>query len=117
MAAIYSMVWDNKVYAYQTGRRTGTPSNVKPGSVMFGLAIRRAIEQGRREFDLLADEAFYKKQLTPHVRPLVQVRVVRRCLVEMIRKLGVRMRARWARKADSAGSLELVQRDETPEKA
>jgi CelD/BcsL family acetyltransferase involved in cellulose biosynthesis len=88
IAVLYTMIRAGKVYAYQTGRRTDVPSNVKPGVVVFGLAIKRAIEQGRREFDLLADEAFYKSQLTPHSRKQVQVRATRRCVVEMMRKLG-----------------------------
>jgi hypothetical protein len=50
------------------------------------MAIRRAIEAGRREFDLLADEAFYKLQLTPRSRPLVQVRAARPSLVEWTRR-------------------------------
>ena len=65
VAVLYGWVWDNKVYAYQTGRRTDLPANLSPGGVLFAHAIRRAIEQGRRELDLLADEAFFKRQLTP----------------------------------------------------
>jgi CelD/BcsL family acetyltransferase involved in cellulose biosynthesis len=94
VAALYTMVWDNKVYAYQTGRRTDVPENLRPGTVQFALAIRRAIEHGRREFDLLADEAFYKSQLTPHVRKLVQVRAARRSMVEWIRQAGLRWRTK-----------------------
>jgi CelD/BcsL family acetyltransferase involved in cellulose biosynthesis len=90
VAALYSVVWADKVIAYQTGRRIDVPANVRPGGVVLSLAIRRAIEQGRREFDLQADEAFYKSQLTPHVRKLVQVRAARRCAVEMIRQIGKR---------------------------
>jgi CelD/BcsL family acetyltransferase involved in cellulose biosynthesis len=97
MAALYSMVWDNKVYGYQTGRRTDVPANVRPGGVVMALAIRRAIEQGRREFDLLADEAFYKSQLTSHVRPLVQVRATRRCVAEMARTASAAILARFRR--------------------
>jgi CelD/BcsL family acetyltransferase involved in cellulose biosynthesis len=89
VAALYTMVWAGKVYAYQTGRRTDLPANLRPGGVLLSLAIRRAIEQGRREFDLLADEAFYKSQLTSHARPLIQVRAARTCVVEMIRKFSV----------------------------
>jgi Acetyltransferase (GNAT) domain len=87
-AVIYSMIRAGKVHTYQTGRRIDVPSNLKPGVVVFGLAIKRAIEQGRREVDLLADEAFYKSQLTPHSRKQVQVRAARTCFVEVIRKLG-----------------------------
>jgi CelD/BcsL family acetyltransferase involved in cellulose biosynthesis len=88
VAALYGWTWDNRVYAYQTGRRTDLPANLRPGGVLFAHAIRRAIEQGRREFDLLADDAFYKRQLTPHARPLVQARVTRVTLVETLRRLG-----------------------------
>jgi CelD/BcsL family acetyltransferase involved in cellulose biosynthesis len=103
MAALYSMVWAGKVICYQTGRRIDVPATIRPGSVLFALAIRRAIEQGRREFDLQADEAFYKSQLTPHVRKLVQVRAARRCVVEMVRKIGVRVRERVRARAPSEG--------------
>src|SRR5207247_1542135 len=64
IAALYSMVWQGKVYAYQTGRRANVPSGIRAGGVLLALAIRRAIDHGRREFDLLADDAFYKQQLT-----------------------------------------------------
>lgn len=97
-AALYSFVWNDKVYAYQSGRRVDVPGTLRPGGVLDALAIRRAIEQGRREFDLQADEVFYKKQFTPHVRPLVQVRAARRCLVEMIRRIGVSLRLRRSAK-------------------
>jgi CelD/BcsL family acetyltransferase involved in cellulose biosynthesis len=99
VAAIQSFVWDGKVSTYQTGRRTDVPSNLSVGSLVFAHAIRRAIEQSRREFDMLADAVFYKLQLTEQVRPLVQVRAVRRCLVEWIRKTGVSWLA-WKRPAD-----------------
>jgi CelD/BcsL family acetyltransferase involved in cellulose biosynthesis len=88
VAALYGWVWDNKIYAYQTGRCTDLPTNLRPGGVLFAHAIRRAIEQGRREFDLLADDAFYKQQLTPHSRPLVTVRATQSTLVEAVRRFG-----------------------------
>jgi CelD/BcsL family acetyltransferase involved in cellulose biosynthesis len=86
VAVLYSMEWGGKVYAYQTGRRTDLPPHLRPGAVLLALAIRRAIEAGRREFDLLADEAFYKLQLAPRSRPLVQVRAARPSLLEGIRR-------------------------------
>ncbi len=61
VAALYGMAWGGKVYAYQTGRLTGFPPAVRPGTVLLIHAIRRAIEAGRREFDLLADDAPYKR--------------------------------------------------------
>jgi CelD/BcsL family acetyltransferase involved in cellulose biosynthesis len=100
VAALYGMVWDNKVTAYQTGRRTDLPANLRPGGVLLAYAIRRAIEQGRREFDLQADDAFYKQQLTPHVRSLVQVRAARFCLVESARRFGAFCRSRLSKSAN-----------------
>ena len=86
VAALYGMAWGGKVYAYQTGRLTDLPSAIRPGVVVLAHAIRRAITSGRHEFDLLADEAPYKMQLTETARRLVEVRIVRPCLVEAIRK-------------------------------
>jgi CelD/BcsL family acetyltransferase involved in cellulose biosynthesis len=94
VAAIYSMVWGGKTYTYQTGRRADLPTGVSAGGVVFALAIRRAIEQGQREFEMLADAVYYKQQLTPHTRPLVQIRATRTCLVEAARKAGVAFRAK-----------------------
>ena len=72
VAVLYAIDWGGKVYAYQTGRRTDVPGHLRPGAVLLALAIRRAIEAGRREFDLLADEALYKRQLASQSRPLVR---------------------------------------------
>jgi CelD/BcsL family acetyltransferase involved in cellulose biosynthesis len=88
VAALYAMAWAGKVYAYQTGRRTDLPGHLRPGAVLLALAIRRAIERGRHEFDLLADEAAYKLQFASQTRPLVRVRAARVCLVERARRLG-----------------------------
>jgi len=90
VAVLYGMEWAGKVSAYQTGRRTDVPANLRPGAVVLALAIRRAIEAGRREFDLQADEVPYKMQFASQSRPLVQVRAARATLVE-----GLRRAARW----------------------
>jgi CelD/BcsL family acetyltransferase involved in cellulose biosynthesis len=86
VAALYGMTWAGKVYAYQAGRRPDVPARVRAGCVLLTLAIRRAIEAGRREFDLLSDDALYKRQLAPLSRPLVEVRVVRSRLAEGLRR-------------------------------
>jgi CelD/BcsL family acetyltransferase involved in cellulose biosynthesis len=88
VAALYSMVWNDKVYAYQMGRQPDTPANIRLGAVIIAHAIRLAIESGRREFDMLADVTQFKQQLTLATRPLVQVRAVHPCWREKIR-LGV----------------------------
>jgi CelD/BcsL family acetyltransferase involved in cellulose biosynthesis len=85
LAALYGLAWGGKMYAYQTGRRPDLPGHLRPGLVLMALAIRRAIEEGRREFDLLADDMFYKRQLARSVRPLVRIRATRPSLVEGVR--------------------------------
>ncbi len=75
VAAMYNVVWNNKVYFYQSGRRTDVPGPVRLGVVMVLYALRQAIAEGRSEFDFLAGPALYKKQLAPAARPVVRLRV------------------------------------------
>jgi CelD/BcsL family acetyltransferase involved in cellulose biosynthesis len=86
-AALYGLVWDGKVYFYQCGRKLDVPKNVRPGGILIGLAIRAAIEAGRREFDFLGGSATYKAQLVLATRPLVAVRAARPTWRERLRLL------------------------------
>ena len=85
VAAVYNLIWSNKVYFYQSGRKTDVPPKVRPGVVLLAHAIRGAIEAGRREFDFLAGDSQYKRQMALASRPLVQIRVARRCFRERLR--------------------------------
>jgi CelD/BcsL family acetyltransferase involved in cellulose biosynthesis len=76
VAALYNIVWNNKVYFYQSGRTTNLPDNIRPGVVIQAHAIRAAIAAGRREYDFLGGASQYKLQLAPASRRLVQVRVI-----------------------------------------
>ena len=83
VAAVYNIVWNGKVHFYQGGRKLGVPRGVKPGIVIQLMAIRRAIEAGRREYDFLGGAARYKMQLSLATRPLVGVRAARGSLREI----------------------------------
>jgi CelD/BcsL family acetyltransferase involved in cellulose biosynthesis len=85
VAAAYNIVWDNKVYFYQCGRKTDVPSAVRLGIIQSAHAIRRAIEAGRREYDFLGGGEQYKQQLALGTRPLVEFRAARRGLAEGVR--------------------------------
>src|SRR5207244_3583370 len=87
VAAMYNIVWNNKVYFYQSGRATDMPGNLRPGVVIIARAIQRAIEAGRREFDFLGGESTYKMQLALASRPLVELRVARAGVRETARRL------------------------------
>ena len=87
IAAMYSIVWNNKVYFYQCGRKLDVPRTIRPGGVLLAYAIRAAIVAGRREFDFLGGVSLYKTQLATARRPLVQLRVARPGFVESARKI------------------------------
>jgi CelD/BcsL family acetyltransferase involved in cellulose biosynthesis len=86
VAAVYSLIHDNKVYYYQCGRRVDLPPKLRPGLVILFDAIRRAITAGRREFDFLAGAAQYKAQLALASRPLLEFRVARPSVKERLRR-------------------------------
>ena len=76
IAAVYNIVYRNKVYFYQSGRRLDVPKGIRPGIALHALAIQRAIGEGRREYDLLAGESAYKTKLALASRPLMTMRAV-----------------------------------------
>lgn len=90
IASVYNIIWNNKVYFYQSGRKPDVPSGQRPGIVLHAHAIRRAIEGGRREYDFLGGGEHYKKQMALATRPLVQLRVARPILRERLHRLAER---------------------------
>lgn len=87
VAIAYNVVWNGKVYFYQSGRRIDLPRGIRPGIVLHAHAIRRAIEQGRREYDFLNGATRYKLQLSLASRPLVRVRCQRAPVREQLHRL------------------------------
>jgi len=85
VAALYNFSWNGKVYFYQSGRKLDLPNQVRPGIVAHILAIRRAIEAGRREYDFLGGASQYKRKLATASRPLLTVRAVRSPVRELAR--------------------------------
>ncbi len=78
IAALYNIVFDDKVWFYQMGRSMSVPSGVRPGIAIHALSIKHAIEHGWREYDFLGRERFYKLQLATDSRARVTLRAVRR---------------------------------------
>jgi CelD/BcsL family acetyltransferase involved in cellulose biosynthesis len=87
IAAVYNIIWDNKVHFYQSGRKIEVPKGVRPGVVIHAMAIKKSIELGRREYDFLNGTSQYKMQLSTAIRPLVTVRAVGSPLLERARLL------------------------------
>ena len=87
IAALYNIVWNQKTYFYQSGRRLEVPKNVRPGIAIHALAIKRAIELGHGEYDFLAGESQYKLKLALDRRPLVRLRAVLSAVRETARRI------------------------------
>jgi len=87
IAALYNIVWNGRVQFYQSGRKVQIPKHLRPGIVAHACAIRRAIALGRSEYDFLAGNAQYKRQLALADRPIVAIRATRAPLREGARRL------------------------------
>jgi CelD/BcsL family acetyltransferase involved in cellulose biosynthesis len=90
VAATYNLIWNRKVYFYQSGRRLGVPKGIKPGIVAHAYAIQRAIAAGLREYDFLGGRSQYKSELATGQRPLANLHAARPSLREHVRRLGER---------------------------
>lgn len=97
VAALYAFREAGTVYFYQSGRVMDVPDKVRLGSVIVAQAIRRAIERGDKEFDLLGDPARYKLSFTATTRPLIRIRVARPTFKEWLRRAGAATLRGWRR--------------------
>jgi len=86
IAAAYNVIWDKKVYFYQSGRSLDVPHGIRPGVAMHAIAIRDAIAAGHREYDFLTGNARYKSELALDARPLVRLRALRPSLLDVARQ-------------------------------
>lgn len=122
IAAMYNIVWQDKVYFYQGGRKPDLPQSVRVGIAMHALAIREAIAAGRREYDFLAGTSRYKMELSLATRPLVALRATRPSLADAMRRVAdlALHQARLLRRAlgphlpGQAGATQTPQAPQTP---
>jgi len=71
VVGLYNIVYRGRVYFYQSGRKLDVPKAVKLGLAAHALALRAAIDDGHTEYDFLAGESQYKRQLALARHPLV----------------------------------------------
>lgn len=88
VAATYSIIWNNQVRFYQSGRKLELPKKVRAGLVIHVCAIRESIEAGYSHYDFLAGTTRYKMQLANNVRPLMRLSLSRPSLRSKMQKLG-----------------------------
>lgn len=107
VAVAYSIVWNDRVLFYQGGRTLEVPKQVRPGIVLHARAIRAAIEAGRVEYDFLPGDGQYKRQLANASRSLVELRVGRAPLRDLLCDAldfgAAYVRARRSARKDQAG--------------
>lgn len=71
VVVLYNIVYRGRVYFYQSGRTLDVPKGVKVGLAAHALALRAAMEEGHSEYDFLAGDSQYKRQLALAKHPLV----------------------------------------------
>ncbi|HEY0190211.1 MAG TPA: GNAT family N-acetyltransferase, partial [Kofleriaceae bacterium] len=71
VVALYNIVYRGRVYFYQSGRTLDVPKGVKLGLAAHALALRAAIDAGHAEYDFLAGESQYKRQLALARHPMI----------------------------------------------
>ena len=76
VAAQYHFIYNERLYFYQSGRKTALPKGARPGIALHILAIQRAIEQGITAYDFLEGARQYKSQLASATRAQHTFRVV-----------------------------------------
>ncbi len=97
IAVSYEIHANQKVYLYQSGRKTDVPPAIRPGIILTMLAVQEAIAQGFREYDFLGWPSQYKAQFTKTTRPLVALRIAHSCPREWLRR-GASAALAWARR-------------------
>jgi CelD/BcsL family acetyltransferase involved in cellulose biosynthesis len=95
VAAVYNIVWANRVQFYQGGRAVDLPKGVRPGIVLHLHAIRAAIEAGRAEYDFLAGGSQYKRQMALARRPMGLMVVEKPGLRRLASDIATRAWRRW----------------------
>lgn len=86
VSAYYNFSWNGHIWHYQSGRKLDAPDDARVGVTMHALLIKRAIEEGMREYDFLAGVSQYKMSLASETRSLVTLRAARPSVVESARK-------------------------------
>ncbi len=76
-ASIFCFRYAESVLVYNSGFDPRTWQSLSPGIVLFGLRIRKAIEEGRREFDFMQGNERYKYDLGGRDRPIYRLFVRR----------------------------------------
>jgi CelD/BcsL family acetyltransferase involved in cellulose biosynthesis len=107
VAVNYCFIWSNRVQFYQGGRALSVPKKVRPGIVLHLGAIRAAIQARRTEYDFLAGESQYKRQMALATRPMGRLVVERPGVRRFVHEAAART-WRWFKQRRAAARPSLV---------
>jgi CelD/BcsL family acetyltransferase involved in cellulose biosynthesis len=71
VGCLYNFVEGRRVLSYQFGLASYSNRRISPGFVTFVLCMRACVERGLTEYDFLAGDSTYKRQLSTMTRELV----------------------------------------------
>ena len=103
IAVAYNLVWAKRVQFYQGGRAVDLPKGVRPGIALHVDAIKSAIGAGHLEYDFLAGNSQYKRQMALATRPLGRLVVERPGLRRLAHEKATEL-ARWVRRFRDRGA-------------
>ncbi len=83
----YSLIERNRVLAYQWGIAQLENKRASPGLVVGATVMQEALRRGIDEYDWLAGDAYYKRQLTTTSKELVWIRTSQGARIQAIYKL------------------------------
>jgi CelD/BcsL family acetyltransferase involved in cellulose biosynthesis len=106
----YSLVEHGRVLAYQWGLGQFDDSLISPGLVTGVTVMQAALERGLDEYDWLAGDVLYKRQLSTTTRELVWARLPHGARGHLIDSM-IRARRAYRRARSSAGTEANVSPD------
>jgi len=71
VGCLYHLVEHRRVLFYQSGLASYDDRRISPGFVAFTLCMQECLERGYEEYDFLAEESRYKRELSTTTRELV----------------------------------------------
>ncbi len=95
----YGLVEHGRILGYQWGLATFDDSRLSPGLVVGALVMQAALERGFAEYDWLAGDALYKRELSTATRTLVTARSIRGLRMQVLDRLTRAKRSLQQRRA------------------
>lgn len=83
----YGLVEHGRILGYQWGLARFEDSRLSPGLVVGALVMQEALERGFTEYDWLAGDVLYKRELSTSSRTLITARAVRGSRMQVLDRL------------------------------